>query len=240
MHKLSNPKANMNRYAIFAFLFTLVFISCKKDKEKDVKEFEFDFTGNTEGWEGFFSDYPAGSENFYELGFSHSFLPAPLNESVRSIKISGNNHSDDLLALIVKKIDGLLPNAVYSVTFNIELASNVTSNSPGAGGSPDLEFGVGGLSYKPENSLDAGYYRPNFTSLLQSRQSNEVLQSVGRIGVSTDFPAPFTLVNRNNLSEPMQLKTNNNGEMWLMIGTDSGFEGITTLYYKSIKIRMEQ
>lgn len=229
----------MNRYTIFAFLLMLVFISCKKDKEKDMKEFEFDFTENTEGWEGFFSDYPVGSESFYELEFAHSYLPPPLDETVRALKISGNNHSDDLLSLIVKKIDNLRPNTVYSVTFNIEIASNVTINAPGAGGSPDLEFGVGGLSYKPENSVNAGYYRPNFTSLLQSRQSNEVLQSAGRIGVSTDHPAPYTLVNRNNLSEPMPLKTNNNGELWIMIGTDSGFEGITTLYYKSIKIRME-
>jgi hypothetical protein len=229
----------MKRNAIFAFFLSLVFVSCKKDKEKDVKEYHFAFSEHTEGWEGFFSDYPAGSESFYELEFVHSYLPAPLDETVRALKISGNNHSDDLLSLVVRKIDNLRPNSVYTVTFDIELASNVTSNSPGAGGSPDLEIGVGGLPYKPQNIVDAGYHRPNFVSLLQSRQSNDVLQSVGRIGVSNAFPAPYTLVNRNNLSEPMQLKTNDNGEMWLMIGTDSGFEGITTLYYKSIKVRME-
>lgn len=217
----------------------LVFASCKKDKEKDVKEFDFDFAGNAQGWESFFSDYPVGSEAFYELEFSHASLPAPLDQNRKSIKISGNNHSDDLLSLIVRKFDNLLPNKVYAVSFNIELASNVTSNSPGIGGSPDLEFGVGGISYKPENSLKDDYYRPNFTSLLQSRQSNEILQSVGCLGVSNDFPAPYTLVNRNNLSELIHLKTNSDGELWLMIGTDSGFEGTTTLFYKSIKITME-
>ena len=171
--------------------------------------------------------------------FTRSALPAPLNGSVNAIKISGNNHSDDLLSLIVRKIENLEPNTVYSVTFEIELASNVTSNSPGIGGSPDLEFGVGGLTYRPENTISMGYYRPNFTSRLQSRESNEVLKSVGRIGVSPDYPAPFTLINRNNLSDPMPLKTNANGELWLMMGTDSGFEGITTLYYKSILVRMQ-
>jgi hypothetical protein len=159
---------------------------------------------------------------------------------VRAIKISGNNHSDDLLSLIVRKFENLKPNTIYSVTFDIELASNVTSNSPGIGGSPDLELGVGGLAGLPKSNIDnADYYRPNFVSLLQSRQSNETLKSAGRLGVSPTYPTPFTLVNRNNLSDPISLKTNANGELWLMIGTDSGFEGITTLYYKSIKVKME-
>jgi hypothetical protein len=231
---------DMKRYSVLALLLVAVLVSCKKSNEKEGQEFKFDFSQNTEGWQGFFSDYPVGSESFYELEFSHSYLPAPLNGSVRAIKISGNNHSDDLLSLIVRKFENLKPNTVYSVTFDIELASDVTSNAPGIGGSPDLELGVGGLSELPKNNIDdQDYYRPNFISLLQSRQSNEVLKSVGRIGVSPNYPAPFTLINRNNLSDPILLKTNANGELWVMIGTDSGFEGITTLYYKSIKVRME-
>lgn len=229
----------MNRFTICTFLFMLIFASCKKGKEKDVKTFEFNFTQDTQGWESFFSEYPPGSESFYELEFSHSNLPVPLDANTRAIKVSGNNHSDDLLSLITRKIENLKPNTRYSVTFEVELASNVTTNSPGAGGSPDLAFGVGAVSANPENVINSGHYRPNFTSLLQSGQSNDILMSIGRIGVSDVHPAPFTLINRNNLSEPMQLRTNDKGEIWFMMGTDSGFEGITTLYYKSIKIRME-
>jgi hypothetical protein len=229
----------MKRYSILIMLSVIVFISCKKNNAKEVKEFKFDFAQSVEGWQSFFSDYPVGSEVFYELVFSRPALPAPLDGSVSAIKISGNNHSDDLLSLIVRKIENLKPSTAYSVTFDIELASNVTSNAPGIGGSPDLELGVGGLAYRPENNISQGYYRPNFTSRLQSRESNEVLKSVGRIGVSPDYPTSFTLINRNNLSDPMPLKTNADGELWLMIGTDSGFEGITTLFYKSIMVRME-
>ena len=213
--------------------------SCKKDNQTDRRTLEFNFAQDAQGWEAYYSDYPVGSEDFYELDFTHAFLPTPLDQTTRAIKITGNNHSDDLLSLIVRKVDNLKPNRKYNVSFDIALASNVTSNSPGIGGSPDLELGVGGLSYKPENNINSGYHRPNFESLLQSRQSNDVLQSVGRIGVSDDFPAPFTLVNRNNLSQPISLRTNNQGELWLIIGTDSGFEGITTLYYKSIKVTLE-
>ena len=231
----------MKKYFITGLvLIALMSVSCKKDNDKEIKEFRYEFGQSVDGWQGFFSDYPVGSESFYELEFAHSYLPAPLNTSLRALKISGNNHSDDLLSLIVRKFENLKPNTVYSVSFDIELASNVTGNSPGVGGSPDLELGVGGLSILPKSNIhNSDYYRPNFTSLLQSRQSNEVLQSVGRIGVSSNHPAPFTLINRNNLSDPISLKTNSNGELWIMIGTDSGFEGITTLYYKSIKIRME-
>ncbi|NOT93872.1 hypothetical protein [Ferruginibacter sp.] len=225
---------------VTVILLALSLVSCKKNNEKETKEFHFDFAQGVEGWQSFFSDYPVGSENSYQLEFSHSFLPAPLNGTIRAVKISGNNHSDDLLSFIVRKFENLKPNTDYSVNFNIEFASNATSNGVGIGGSPDLEIGVGGLSYIPQNNISQGYYRPNFISRLQSHESNDVLKSAGRIGVSTNFPTPFMLVNRNNFSNPVLLKTNNNGELWLMIGTDSGFEGTTSLYYKSIGITLKK
>jgi hypothetical protein len=229
----------MKKYLILVLLLVATLASCKKNNEIKFKEFDFDFNQSAENWEVFFSDYPIGEEDFYELEFSHSYLPQPLDVTKMSVKISGNNHSDDLLSFIVRKFENLKPNTVYSVTFNVELASNATTNGIGIGGSPDLALGFGGLAYQPANNINQGYYRPNFISLLQSGGSNEVIKSAGRIGVSPDSPAAFTLINRNNLSEPIQLKTNGDGELWLMIGTDSGFEGPTMLYFKSINIRME-
>lgn len=223
-----------------ALIFLLLsFMSCKKNTAKDPKEFIFDFQKGTYGWNVLFSDYPVGEDSFFELTFEYSWLPPPLDNSCRSFKISGNNHSDDLLSVIYRKIDGLLPNTKYAVSFNIELASKVSTNSVGAGGSPNISIGGGGVSEMPQNRIaltgSVNYYRPNFISSLQSNTSNESLKVLGRIGVS-DTTTQFTLVNRNNLSEPISLTTNSKGELWVMIGTDSGFEGITTLYYKKISV----
>jgi hypothetical protein len=221
---------------ITALLFS--FASCDKDDQAG-RGFSYNFTNGTDGWQSFFSDYPEGSEVAYELAFEHTHLPDPLDNSVKALMISGNNHSDDLLSFIYRKFDGLQPNKTYAVTFDVNFASNAPSNSIGIGGSPDLAFGVGGIPFPPANTTDGdNWHRPNFKSDLQSRLSNDTLQMTGTIGVGEDA-TEFALINRNNNGSPIMLTANNKGELWLMMGTDSGFEGTTTLYYTSIKIKLD-
>jgi hypothetical protein len=97
---------------------------------------------------------------------------------------------------------------------------------------------------KSDMPTDCREYTYNFSlgthgwdSLLQSRESNSVMQMIGTIGVQDNTTA-YTLINRNNIDKPIKLKTNDLGELWLMIGTDSGFEGITALYFSSIIIKL--
>lgn len=211
-----------------------IFLSCEKDSN-NAQTFEYDFSRGKEGWNVLFSDYPLNNETFYELTFEEATLPPPLTNR-NSLRVGGNNHSDDLLSMIYKKIEGLSPNTTYQVSFSVDIASNAISNSPGAGGSPDLTLGGGGLSYQPGNNIDPqNYYRPNFESRIQSGSSNEVLTALGKIGVSPTH-TDYKLVNRNNLSNPIAVRTNANGELWVLVGTDSGFEGITVLYYSKIKV----
>ena len=190
--------------------------------------------------EKFFSDYPVGEESFFELELSNAFFPSHLDQSIKSLKISGNNHSDDLFSAIYRKFDNLQPDKAYSVTFDIDLASKTPIGGVGAGGDPNLFIGAGGMNYQPVNSIDnLNNYRPNFISKIQSGQSNEVFQIIGNIGVSTTIPTPYTIINRNNIGNPIILKSDSQGQIWLMIAIDSGFEATTTLYFKSINIRLE-
>ena len=208
------------------------------DKPDSTKEYWYDFKDGTQGWTGLFADYPKDSTG-YNLNFGQAHLPLPLDTGIGAVILSGNNHSDDLLACMFRKIDNLIPNAAYQVTFKIELASNVATNSMGIGGTPDLALGAGGINYQPGTDLDStDWYRPNFTSALQGFASNEVLQMLGTIGV-TDTTTQYALITRDNISGPIELTTNEYGQLWLLIGTDSGFEGITTLYYKSIIIKLK-
>ena len=45
----------------------------------------------------------------------------------------------------------------------------------------------------------------------------------------------YQLIKRTNSQTPFSAKANDKGELWLIVGTDSGFEGLTTLYYTQIK-----
>jgi hypothetical protein len=229
-----------NNILKFLWLF-LVVIGCTNEEDiNPTAKYNFTFTNGNENWQSFFSDYPVGGEVFYELEFKNEFLPSPLDQRIKSLKISGNNHSDDLFSAIFRKFENLHPNKLYSITFNIDIASNALIGGSGIGGDPNLSLGAGGINYLPNNTTDnLNHYRPNFISKIQSGQSNEVFKIIGKIGSSNIYPTPYKIINRNNIGNPFAITTNSNGEFWLMIATDSGFEGITTLYYKSINIIIE-
>jgi len=218
------------------FLLSLLCTSCKKKIESFSKDYKFDFAESMQEWNILFSDYPVNEESFYELVFEHTALPFPLDNTIKSLKVSGNNHSDDLMSIIYRKIDGLEANSTYSLTLNVEFASNACINCPGAGGSPDLGISAGAISKKPENEIrDVGmipYYRPNF--------SFASLKHLGTIGVGNGLDIPYTLITRNNNGDPVYATTNNNGQLWVLVGTNSGFEGITTLFYRQITMTIKK
>ena len=43
-----------------------------------------------------------------------------------------------------------------------------------------------------------------------------------------------------NTTTPLQVTANQQGEIWLVIGTDSGFEAKTEIYYNSIQTLIKQ
>ena len=227
---------------ITTILFSVSLLACKKEQGNTTKEYKYDFNEGLQGWNILFSDYPVGEEANHELIFEHAGLPASLNDTCKSIKVGGNNHSDDLMSMLYRKIDGLEPNTNYYISFSVDLASNACISCAGAGGSPNLCLGGGILSFLPENEIENSsskpMYRPNFVSEIQSCLSNDSISALGKIGVSDEFPTPYKLININNTDESIRASTNNIGELWVLVGTDSGFEGITTLYYKQITIHI--
>jgi hypothetical protein len=225
----------------FAILSVLMItVACKENGEPEFfREITYGFNDNMQGWTVMFSDYPVGEEEFYELESGFVRLPLPLDTTLNSVMISGNNHSDDLFSFMYVPLSGLAPNTTYETTFIVHLASNVATNSVGIGGSPDLAFGMGALDTVPVNKIDeSNYYRPDFEVRLQSGQSNDIMQAVGTIGV-TDTTTVYTAISRNNFYDPMSLTSNGDGMLYLLVGWDSGFEGITTLFIKTVIIRLE-
>jgi hypothetical protein len=61
------------------------------------------------------------------------------------------------------------------------------------------------------------------------------MYNIGTIGVS-DNTTQYTQISRNNNSRLFSITTNSSGEVWIIIGTDSGFEARTELYYNKITI----
>jgi hypothetical protein len=153
--------------------------------------------------------------------------------------ITGNNHSDDLFMFIRKEITGLSPKTHYRLGFEIELASEAPTNAIGIGGAPgeSVFFKAGASVERPRKVNEGGFFVLNIDKGNQSNPGRD-LDTLGHIGVS-DTTTVFTLINRTNAGHPFPVTTDDTGAVWICIGTDSGFEGTTTLYYSRIRLTFD-
>ena len=197
--------------------------------------YQSDFSNGLDGWTANFVDYSTLQQDM-QLRSEWTSLPAPLNTSRRSVLVSGINRSDDLFMYLTRKLTGLQPNTDYRLVFDIELASTYATNSAGIGGSPgsSVFLKAGAVSSEPQRQLTDTFYSLNIDKGNQAQGGRDALV-LGTIGAGNDVNV-YTLINRSNASTPQTVRTNAQGELWFVVGTDSGFEGTTTLYYSSVKV----
>ncbi|MDT0676596.1 hypothetical protein [Autumnicola musiva] len=225
---------------IYLLLMILLFSGCSDgDTGNDPLQKSFNFNTGVEEWQADFADYPEGEESFYELEYAYAALPSPLDQDDHAIKQSGNNHSDDLFMFIKRKITGLKPNSNYDITFTLEFATNAPDNSFGVGGSPgsSVYIKAGASQVEPVKELDDnGIYRMNIDKGNQAEEGEDMI-NLGDFsnGLEEDVYALKTLSNQ----DPFVMKSDENGEIWVIVGTDSGFEAATTIYYNNILIRFD-
>ncbi len=215
----------------------LFFTACEDDEnEGALFEFKYDFATNANGWTGDFADYPVGEETFYELNFTHDTLPAPLDKSKKALKINGNNHSDDLFMFTKKKLTGLAPNTEYTVDFEFELASNLPTSSVGIGGGPGTSTYVkaGASASEPKKVATEDFYELNLDKGNQAQGGDDAVV-LGTLGISGD-DFVYKLIKRSNEEEAFKAKTDGEGNLWVFLGVDSGFEGVHTFYVTKANI----
>ena len=203
-------------------------------------EFNFSFDNNREGWEGDFADYPSGEEQFYELDFQHSSLPDPLNiPRTGALMQTGSNRSDDLFMFIYRRFNGLKRNQAYTVSFEVEFATDVADGMVGIGGSPgeSVYIKAGAVSVLPEKVNQDNFYLMNIDKGNQSVGGSD-MRVIGDFSNDSDQNEyRFKSISAESL---LTVTSNSSGELWMIVGTDSGFEGVTTIYYNRIDIRLAE
>ena len=227
---------------LFLAVFLSLLSSCaleSGDAGLYIFSFEYDFSESTHDWVAGFSDYPAGPDDsaFFEL--KHAYTGCPTG-SGKSIMLSGNNHSDDLFMFIKKRITGLKPSSDYTLTFEVELASNAPHGVSGANGAPgeNVFLKVGASGMEPKSVIEENKFAMNIDKGNQGEGGDDMIP-IGDIA-TLDSSGAYTIINRSNLAssnaQPLIGRTNSKGELWFIVGTDSGFEGVTTLYYTAIYV----
>ncbi len=203
-------------------------------------EFKFTFAEDAEGWTFGFADLPADyDQSSFELDSGYRELPSGLKGN--GLFLQGHNRSDDLFMFLGKLAEGLGPERRYRVRVTVDLATNVPAGLVGVGGSPGESVYVkaGVSAVEPMVVADeAGWLRINIDKGNQANDGRHmvVLGNLAHPEINGDEYRIKTLGNQDN---PIEVVTDTEGRAWLTIGTDSGFEGLTTVYYSRISYLFE-
>lgn len=231
------------------FSFSLPAQLISKNNPDEIKTYKYTFS-NKDNFVVSFADYPKGQEQFYELQFKkNTLLPHEIKTGARSLKISGNNHSDDLFMYAYKKLNGLKANTRYHVNFSLEFASNASQDSVGAGGSPgsSVFVKIGAVNQKPERYIDeSNNYRMALDKGNQSTDGKDMIL-IGTVGVDTKDAIYRLKTLPYQPNAEMQTKldnyyvtSNDKGEVWVVFGTDSAYESTSTIFYTNLIASFEE
>lgn len=221
----------------------ILLLACKDDDgaSSDDSVLTFGFENTTDSWVAGISDYPAEwEESRFEFVAESRSLPESVQDEGFGYFLSGNNLSDDLFMFIKREITGLIPNHTYSLTFDVELASQYPEESVGIGGSPggSVYLKVGGSADEPAPVVKDGEIRMNIDKGNQSSGGMGMVP-IGTIGIAGDEEV-YKLIHRGNDGDPVRAQTDDLGNLWVIVGTDSGFEGVTAIYYNTISVKLEE
>lgn len=207
-----------------------------------ILRYQSDFSADEDGWTGGFADYPISVlPEDWDMVFGYELLPASLNVDANGLMLQGDNHSDDLFMYVKRPYYGLMPNTTYLVVFQVDLASNAPTGTVGVGGSPgDSVYVNVGVSLTEPNAIvgDDDYWRMNIDKGNQASSGEDAI-TIGTIGV--ELPGVgggpiYKMKPLDNLEEPLFITTDDQGRVWLLVGTDSGFEALTRIYLADIAV----
>ncbi len=196
--------------------------------------YKSNFASDSDGWVGGFSDLPVDADlDIYELAANYSPLPKGISGTGGAFMLQGHNRSDDLFMFAKRPLTGLKPNTSYYVVFNVTFASNAASGSVGIGGSPaeSVYVKAGVSNTEPLVINKNGYWQMSVDKGEQST-GGKVLHLLGNVAVDSEDGA-YQLKTLSNTAA-FEFTTDSSGAAWLAVGTDSGFEGLTRLYYTEI------
>jgi hypothetical protein len=201
-----------------------------------------DFSLGARGWQTAFADYsPLTALPLFEFDAGIRPLPPEINPARSGMYFRGHNRSDDLFMFMTKKLtraDGIEPNRPYEVSFRITVDSNVGTGCFGIGGSPGgaVVVKAGASQDEPRVTLDDHQvFRVTVDKGNQTvgGPGGSVVGNIENGTTSCDGAGSYVRLVRAH-RHPFTVTSNAAGELWLVIGTDSGFEGLTTLYYESV------
>lgn len=225
----------MNKYLLLVLPTLLV--GCKvelkpSDDNPVAVTVKSDFAQGVSGWRHGFSDYPVADKEIYQLQAGIKAIPNSNGKT--GYMIAGSNRSDDLFMYLKRPVTNLVANTRYQVTMDITLWSNAGNGCFGIGGSPggSVYVKAGATNHEPKQ---ADYYM-NIAIGSQSQKGADsaVLGNIAISGLACDGSRYGSKQLSLTKRVSFDVISSDKGDAWLYVGSDSGYEGVTQLYYESI------
>lgn len=193
---------------------------------------DFSFANDANGFQASYSDYAPGQEGAVAFSAGAERLPAPLN-TLGGYAVSAANPSNDVFTYVWKLVTGLAPNQPYTVTVSVRFATNAPPGCPGSPGE-NVTIKAGAAATPPATATQGGVVRVNFDkgNQAQGGANAAALGNFAQASVAGTCAAP--LYSEKTLTTGATAPTvtsDANGQLWLVLGVDSGFAGTTKIYW---------
>lgn len=177
-----------------------------------------------------FAQYPEGLEDSFRLSYRIGAFNLG-NTAQKALIIRGKNWNKDLFMYTKGKIGGFLPETYYDVVIIVELYALLLETYSG---DLDSEFlgsfiKVGAFTDEPVSDKSPHSENPGqsiVTLNIDIGSANENgynIQNLGKLFYSEMYNAP-TGLRGDNSEDMIRVKTNEAGEIWLIVGIHSNVE----------------
>jgi hypothetical protein len=216
-----------------------------QQRAADENVLRFQFKDGSQRWLPGLSDYSADASR---LNFTAEIRQVPPNypAELRAYYLESHNTPDDLFMFLKRELstlDGVETNRDYSVSIHVGFFSNVTDGGVGIGGSPgsDVYLKAGVSLAEPIAVLqDRARYVGLSVDKGQQAQSGsdiQILSTIENGQPPAEGAQPYVFLERV-LHFPRLVRTDDRGALWITVGIESGFEGVTGIYFYEIIVTL--
>lgn len=206
-----------------------------------------EFVGGSDGWASDIADYTDATRPD-DLLSETAATPPGLEAGDDMFHVAVSNPSDDIFLYLRKQLtmeSGLVPEMAYRVHVDVRFASGAPTGCVGIGGAPgeSVWMKAGATASEPVPVSQDGQVRLSADKGGQSEAGADAVV-LGTIengipceeALSDDAPDYAFVTLSGSLPDPVT--TDHDGTLWLFVGTDSGFEGRTSVYYDRIVVTL--
>ena len=222
----------------------LIVGGCSGDSEDQVDLLTtFDFESGDQLWTGGISDFPVAYEDdLYFLMSTEKVTNSSFLDESSGLNVSGENPHGDLFYYFSRKVGGLIPNSKYKLDYEFLVYAQLLEK-PDKLSSEELYLKVGAVNYEPvlekvlwRNSLE--YKALNIDKGEFNSDGGEDMINIGSIREFTsEIPE---VVSGNTFDQNFEVVSNNAGEIWIMIGVDSGIKSKLTFGIEALTVYFRQ